>query len=143
MKTFLPTNVEASHKWHLVDADGVVLGRLATRIATLLHGKHKPEFTPHLDTGDGVIVINATKVRLTGHKAQQEFQYRHSGYAGGLKATSFGDLLKSKPEELITDAVQGMLPKTALGRKMIKRLKVYRGAEHPHSAQKPTKLEMR
>lgn len=143
MKTFLPTNVEASHKWHLVDANGVVLGRLATRIATLLHGKHKPEFTPHMDTGDGVIVINAAKVRLTGHKAQQEIAYRHSGYPGGLKGISLGDLLKSKPEELIADAVQGMLPKTRLGRKMIKRLKVYRGAEHPHFAQKPVKLEMR
>ncbi len=142
MKTFLPTEETTTHKWHVVDADAAVLGRLATQIAILLRGKHKVVFTPSVDTGDGVIVINAAKVRLTGRKAKQEFAYRHSGYAGGLKAISLGDLLKSKPEVLITDAVRGMLPKNTLGRKLIKRLKVYRGPEHPHFAQKPQKLEL-
>src|SRR5713226_3701895 len=125
MKTFLPAVKSIHHKWHLVDADTVVLGRLATRVASLLRGKHKPEYTPHLDTGDGVIVVNAGKVRLTGRKAQQEFLYRHSGYGGGLKAVS-----------------KGMLPKTKLGKKLATRLKVYAGAEHPHFAQKPEKFDV-
>ena len=142
MKTFLPAVESLKHKWHLVDADTVVLGRLATRVASLLRGKHKPEYTPHLDTGDGVIVVNAAKVRLTGRKAQQEFLYRHSGYGGGLKAISKGTLLKTKPERLITEAVRGMLPKTKLGRKLATRLKVYAGAEHPHFAQKPEKFDV-
>ena len=142
MKTYLPPPQSLKRKWHLVDADGAVLGRLATRVATLLRGKHKPEFTPHIDTGDGVIVINAAKVRLTGRKAQRDFVYRHSGYAGGLKTISLGDMLKNKPEELISDAVRGMLPKNSLGRTLIKHLRVYRGAEHPHFAQKPEKLEV-
>ncbi len=143
MKTYLPTKESVTHKWYVVDADGAVLGRLATRVASLLRGKHKVEFTPHVDTGDGVIVINASKVRLTGRKAQQEFAYRHSGYAGGFKAVAIGDLLKTRPEVVIEDAVWGMLPKNALGRKIIRRLKVYRGAEHPHFAQKPEKLELK
>ncbi len=143
MKTFLPTKELVTHKWYVVDADGAVLGRLATRVASLLRGKHKVEFTPHVDTGDGVIVINASKVRLTGRKAQQEFAYRHSGYAGGFKATAVGDLLKTRPEVVIEDAVWGMLPKNALGRKIIRRLKVYRGSEHPHFAQKPEKLDLK
>ena len=142
MKTFLPTVESVKHKWYVVDADSAVLGRLATRVASLLRGKHKAEFTPSVDTGDGVIVVNAAKVRLTGHKLEQEFSYRHSGYAGGLKAISFGELLKTKPERLITNAVHGMLPKTKLGRKMFKRLKVYAGAEHPHFAQKPEKFDV-
>ena len=137
MKTFLPNPKERKLEWQLVDADGQVLGRLATRVATMLRGKHKPIYTPHLDLGDGVIVINAEKVRITGRKADREFVYRHSGFPGGLKTAKLGDLLRTKPEQVITDAVRGMLPKTPLGRQMIKKLRVYRGAEHPHKAQKP------
>lgn len=142
MKTYLPSPKNVKRNWYVVDADGIVLGRLATRVASLLRGKHKAEFTPHIDTGDGVIVINAEKVRLTGRKAEREFAYRHSGYAGGFRAVSLGDMVKNKPEELITDAVRGMLPKNSLGRTLVKHLKVYRGAEHPHFAQKPEKLEV-
>lgn len=123
--------------WRLVDADGQVLGRLATHIATMLRGKHKPIYTPHLDLGDGVIVINAEKVRVTGRKADLKIVYRHSGFPGGLKSARLGDLLRTKPEQVITDAVRGMLPQTPLGRQMIKKLHVYRGTEHPHKAQKP------
>lgn len=123
--------------WQLVDADGQVLGRLATHVATMLRGKHKPIYTPHLDLGDGVIVINAEKVRVTGRKADLKIVYRHSGFPGGLKSARLGDLLRTKPEQVITDAVRGMLPQTPLGRQMIKKLRVYRGTEHPHKAQKP------
>lgn len=140
MKTLLPTDYRTTRQWHVVDADGQVLGRLATRIATLLRGKHKPLFTTHLDVGDGVIVINAEKIRLTGHKAQREMVYRHSGYPGGLRAVQLGTLLRTKPERVITDAVRGMLPQTRLGERMIRRLRVYRGPEHKHMAQKPTVL---
>src|SRR2546428_9121241 len=115
MKTYLPTPESLKRKWHLVDADGVVLGRLATRVATLLRGKHKPEFTPHIDTGDGVIVINAAKVRLTGRKAQRDFVYRHSGYAGGFKTISLGGILKEKTEEIVNVSVPGNLAKDFLG----------------------------
>ena len=139
MKTLLPLDFQKTRQWHVVDADGQVLGRLATRIATLLRGKHKPVFTTHLDTGDGVIVINAEKIRVTGRKAQNKMVYRHSGYPGGLKTESLGSLLKTKPERVISDAVRGMLPHTRLGERMIRRLKVYRGAEHKHAAQKPVK----
>ncbi len=135
MKTFLPTDAERTRQWHVVDADGQVLGRLATRVATLLRGKHKAVFTPHLDTGDGVVVVNAAKVRLTGRKADRELVYRHSGYPGGLRADRLGDLLRAKPERVITDAVRGMLPKTPLGDRMIRRLRVYAGPEHRHQAQ--------
>jgi len=137
MKTVLPLDYQKTRQWHLVDADGQILGRLATRIATLLRGKHKPLFTTHLDAGDGVIVVNAGKIRLTGRKADRKMVYRHSGYPGGLKAEALGSLVKTKPERVITDAVRGMLPQTPLGDRMIRRLKVYRGAEHPHAAQKP------
>ena len=139
MKTLLPLDFQKTRQWHVVDADGQVLGRMATRIATLLRGKHKPVFTTHLDTGDGVIVINAEKVRVTGRKAQNKMVYRHSGYPGGLKTESLGSLLRTKPERVISDAVRGMLPHTRLGERMIRRLKVYRGAEHKHAAQKPVK----
>jgi len=139
MKTLLPLDFQKTRQWHVVDADGQVLGRMATRIATLLRGKHKPVFTTHLDTGDGVIVINAEKIRVTGRKAQNKMVYRHSGYPGGLKTESLGSLLKTKPERVISDAVRGMLPHTRLGERMIRRLKVYRGAEHKHAAQKPVK----
>ena len=135
MKTLLPTNYQESRQWHVLDADSRVLGRLATRIATLLRGKHKAVFTPHLDAGDGVIVINAAKIRVTGRKAEREMVYRHSGYPGGLRADRLGDLLRTKPERVITDAVRGMLPKTPLGDRMIRRLRVYQGPEHKHAAQ--------
>ncbi len=140
MKTLLPNVSDRKLQWHVVDADGQVLGRLATRVATLLRGKHKPLFTTHLDVGDGVIVINAEKIRVTGRKAQREMVYRHSGYPGGLKAESLGTLLKTKPERVIADAVRGMLPQSPIGDGMIRRLRVYRGAEHKHMAQKPTIL---
>lgn len=137
MKTMLPTDYRTTRRWHVVNADGVVLGRLATRVATLLRGKHKPDFTTHLDVGDGVIVINAEKVRLTGRKAQRKTVYRHTGYPGGLRSVQLGTLLRAKPEQVVTDAVRGMLPQTRLGERMIRRLRVYRGAEHKHMAQKP------
>jgi large subunit ribosomal protein L13 len=127
-------------QWYLIDADGVVLGRLATRVASILRGKHTPKFTPHLDTGDGVIVVNADKVRVTGRKAEREVVYRHSGYPGGLHSAGLGDLLRTRPERVITAAVRGMLPKNSLGRKMLKKLRVYRGTEHRQMAQKPEKL---
>jgi large subunit ribosomal protein L13 len=135
MKTFLPANYERTRQWHVVDADGQVLGRLATRVATLLRGKHKAVFTPHLDAGDGVVIVNAAKVRVTGRKAERETVYRHSGYPGGLRADRLGDLLRTKPERVVTDAVRGMLPKTPLGDRMIRRLRVYAGPEHRHEAQ--------
>lgn len=137
MKTFLQDPKERKLEWRLVDADGQVLGRLATHVATMLRGKHKPIYTPHLDLGDGVIVINAEKVRVTGRKADLKIVYRHSGFPGGLKSARLGDLMRTKPEQVITDAVRGMLPQTPLGRQMIKKLRVYRGTEHPHEAQKP------
>lgn len=134
MKTFLPPK-ERHLDWQVVDADGQVLGRLASRVATVLRGKHKPVYTPHLDMGDGVIVINAGKVRVTGRKADTKIAYRHSGFPGGLKSARLGDLLKTKPEQVITDAVRGMLPQTPLGDKMIRKLRVYKGPEHRHQAQ--------
>ena len=137
MKTFLQDPKERKLEWRLVDADGQVLGRLATHVATMLRGKHKPIYTPHLDLGDGVIVINAEKVRVTGRKADLKIVYRHSGFPGGLKSARLGNLLRTKPEQVITDAVRGMLPQMPLGRQMIKKLRVYRGTEHPHKAQKP------
>jgi large subunit ribosomal protein L13 len=142
MKTLLPTDFKKNRQWHVMDADGQVLGRLATRVATLLRGKHKPTFSTFLDVGDGVIVINAEKIRVTGRKAQLEKVYRHSGYPGGLRTDSLGTLLKEKPERVINDAVRGMLPQTRLGERMIRRLRVYKGAEHTHAAQKPTKAEV-
>src|SRR2546428_3095041 len=120
MKTFLPSVENRKRGWYVIDADGIVLGRLATRVASLLRGKHKAEFTPHIDTGDGVIVVNAAKVRLTGRKAQRDFVYRHSGYAGGVRGVSPGGLPKNKPKELLADAVRGMLPKKYPGRTLIK-----------------------
>ncbi|HXF83469.1 MAG TPA: 50S ribosomal protein L13 [bacterium] len=141
MKTVLPLDYRKTRRWHVVDADGQVLGRLATRVAGLLRGKHKPTFTPHLDAGDGVIVINAEKVRVTGRKAERKTVYRHSGYPGGLKAERLGTLLRTTPERVITDAVRGMLPKTALAERMIRRLNVYRGPEHRHAAQKPVRAD--
>jgi large subunit ribosomal protein L13 len=141
LKTFLADPKEHKLAWQLVDADGQVLGRLASRVAILLRGKHKPTYTPHLDLGDGVIVINAEKVRVTGRKADLKIVHRHSGFPGGLKSARLGDLLRTKPEQVITDAVRGMLPQTSLGEQMIKKLRVYRGKEHPHKAQKPAETK--
>lgn len=123
--------------WYVVDANDQVLGRLATQIAMRLRGKHKPIFTPHVDTGDFVVVINADKVQLTGRKTDQKMYWRHSGYPGGIRGVSARRMLETKPEELIRHAVRGMLPKNRLGRKLLKKLKVYSGAEHPHQAQQP------
>jgi large subunit ribosomal protein L13 len=137
MKTPLVKNENINPKWHLVDADGKTLGRLATRVAILLRGKNKPIFAPHQDTGDFVVVINAKKVALTGKKWKEKVYVHHSGYPGGLKMASAEKIAEKKPERLITMAVQGMLPKTKLGKKLIKKLKVYAGNAHPHEAQQP------
>jgi large subunit ribosomal protein L13 len=131
-----------TRKWYVIDAKGKVLGRLAVEAAKLLRGKNKPSYTPHLDTGDHVIVINADKVALTGKKLIQKTYFRHSGYPGGTTFTKAGDLLKKKPERMIELAIRGMLPKNSLGRQMASKLKVYRGGEHPHAAQKPEILEL-
>ncbi len=128
-------------KWYIIDADGKILGRLATKIATILRGKHKPEFTPNADMGDYVICINASKVKVTGKKETEKVYTRYTGYPGGLKKTTLKEMRKKKPEEIIHHAVKGMLPKGPLGRKMIKKLKVYPGSEHPHKAQNPIELE--
>jgi large subunit ribosomal protein L13 len=140
MKTQFAKKGEAERKWLLVDAEGQVLGRLASQIAARLRGKHKPVFTPHVDTGDFVVVVNADKVRFTGRKLDQKVYYRHSNYPGGLKSETLKERLEKKPEEVVRDAVWGMLPKNRLGRTLIKKLKVYSGAEHPHEAQKPEPL---
>ncbi|HCZ07422.1 MAG TPA: 50S ribosomal protein L13 [Thermotogae bacterium] len=133
---------EVEHKWYVVDLDGKVLGRAAAQIAKILMGKHKSEYTPHVDTGDYVIVVNADKVVLTGKKLDQKVYYRHSGYPGGIKATKARDLLAKHPERLVYLAVKGMLPKNRLGRRMLKKLKIYSGPDHPHEAQKPERLEI-
>jgi large subunit ribosomal protein L13 len=129
-------------KWYVVDANGAVLGRLATQVAQRLRGKHNPQFTPHVDTGDWVIVINADKITLSGRKMEQKTYYRHSGYIGGLKEIKAKDLLEKKPEALVQSAVKGMLPKNKLGRQLFKKLKVYAGDAHPHEAQQPEVLEI-
>ena len=137
MKTPLAQKGSVEKKWHLVDANGKTLGRLASRISILLRGKHKPIFTPHVDAGDFVVVVNAEKISLTGKKWKEKLYIHHSGYPGGLKSISAEKILQTKPERLIMMAVQGMLPKTKLGRKLIKKLKVYAGNTHPHQAQQP------
>jgi len=142
MKTFTAKQTDVTRSWFLVDADGKVLGRLASEIARRLRGKHKPIYTPHVDTGDFVVVINADRISLTGKKLTDKMYYRHSGYPGGLKTTSAGKMLKEKPERLLHSAVKGMLPKNSLGRKMLKKLKVYRGGQHPHESQNPQVLEL-
>jgi large subunit ribosomal protein L13 len=134
-KTYSPKASEVTHAWRLVDAEGQTLGRLATQIATYLRGKHLPTFAEHMDLGDFVVVVNASRIRLTGNKAQQRMYYRHSTYPGGLKSISLGEVLARHPERVIKHTVRGMLPHNALGRKMLRKLKVYAGAEHPHSAQ--------
>jgi len=137
MKTYVAKPEDISRDWYVIDASDQVLGRLASQVAMRLRGKHKPIFTPHVDTGDFIIVINADKVQLTGRKNDQKMYWRHSGYPGGIKGVSARRLLETKPEELIRQAVRGMLPKNRLGRKLLKKLKVYAGAEHPHQAQQP------
>jgi large subunit ribosomal protein L13 len=143
MDTFFPREGDLKKKWYVADADDVVLGRLSVRIATILRGKHKAIYTPHTDTGDFVIVINAEKVKMTGNKLEQKKYARYSGYPGGLRVVNARTLLASKPEEVIKLSVKGMLPKNALGRKMLKKLKVYKGSEHPHKAQMPEKLDFK
>jgi large subunit ribosomal protein L13 len=142
MRTYIPSGKLPESKWYLIDAKGLVLGRMSTFIATILRGKNKPGFTPFLDVGDFVIVVNASKVRLTGKKLENKKYYRHTGYPGGLKTVSAQDLMEKKPEKLILYAVQGMLPKTKLGRAQLKKLKVYGGENHPHQAQKPEPLSV-
>lgn len=129
-------------KWHVVDAEGLTLGRLASQVAYLIRGKHKPDFTPHVDCGDFVIVLNAAKIRVKGKREEQKEYFHYTGYPGGDRFRSFKDLVKNKPEEVIELAVKGMLPKNSLGRKMGKKLKVYAGSEHPHAAQEPTELKL-
>ena len=142
MGTFVAKEREVSKKWYLVDAKDKVLGRLATQIATRLRGKHKPIFTNHADTGDFVVVVNADKVVLTGRKWDNKIYYRHSGYIGGLKQISARKLHEKRPEDLLRFAVRGMLPKNSLGRRQLKKLKIYAGSDHPHGAQQPEKLEI-
>jgi len=142
VRTYSPKPSEIQRVWLVVDADGLVLGRLSTEVARVLRGKHRPIFAPHLDTGDHVIVVNADKVILTSNKADAKLAYRHSGYPGGLRSTSYAELLEQKPAELIRRSVRGMLPKNTLGRQMLGKLQVYAGPDHPHSAQKPETLEL-
>jgi large subunit ribosomal protein L13 len=142
MRTYSPKPDDITREWFVIDATDVVLGRLATQAATLLRGKHKPTFAPHVDGGDFVIIINAEKVALTGNKREQKMAYRHSGYPGGLKATSYVELLESNPRRAVEKAVKGMLPHNKLGRQVIKKLKVYAGPEHPHAAQQPKPFEI-
>ena len=142
MKTYTAKPSDITKEWLIVDATNVPLGRLATRVANLLRGKHKPIFTPHIDTGDFVVVLNAGKVRLTGNKRETKMRYRHSGYIGGLKAVSYGRLLDQKPDFVIREAVRGMVPHNRLGRAQLKKLKVYTGNDHPHESQKPREIKI-
>jgi large subunit ribosomal protein L13 len=141
VRTFSPKAGDIKQQWHVVDASDVVLGRLASHVATLLRGKHKPIYAPHLDTGDFVIVVNASKIALSGNKIDQKRAYRHSGYPGGLRSVTYRDLLDRHPEKVVEKAVRGMLPKNSLGRKMYRKLKVYAGPDHPHQAQQPIPFE--
>lgn len=142
MKTYQQKPSEVRREWFVVDAQGKVLGRLASRIAAILRGKHKPTFTPHVDGGDFVVVVNAEKVRLTGRKLHDKVYYWHTGYPGGIRSATAAQMLERKPEWVIQKAVQRMLPKNPLGRRMLKKLKVYRGPEHPHTAQQPKPLDL-
>lgn len=142
MRTYSPKAGEVTRAWHVIDAEDVVLGRLATQAATLLRGKHKPTYAPHVDTGDYVVIVNAEKVALTGNKRDQAFVYRHSGYPGGLRKRSFGEMLEKQPERLLEKTIKGMLPHTKLGRAMAAKLKVYAGPEHPHQAQNPQPFQI-
>ena len=142
MSTFSAKPAEVTHDWYLVDASGRTLGRLASEIAARLRGKHKPEFTPHVDTGDYIVVVNASKIRVTGNKLKDKIYYHHTGYIGNLKSISLEKLLEKSPEQVITKAVKGMLPKNKLGAAMLKKLRVYSGPEHDHAAQQPQPLEI-
>ena len=142
MKTFMANAQNVERKWYVVDAAGMTLGRLASQVAAILRGKNKPTFTPHFDAGDFVIIVNASKVEMTGKKLDQKYYYHHSGYPGGLKETSYRKLMAEKPEFAVKHAIVGMLPKGPLGRQMAKKLRVYAGAEHEHEAQKPEVLEL-
>jgi large subunit ribosomal protein L13 len=142
MKTLVPKQSDIERRWYLVDVDGQVLGRAATRIARILRGKNKPVFTPHLDTGDFVVVINAEKVRVTGNKEEQKVYFHYTGYPGGARFETLRRLRQRRPEEIVRRAVQGMLPKNRLGRALVRKLKVYAGSDHPHAAQKPVRLEL-
>jgi large subunit ribosomal protein L13 len=143
VRTFSPKDSDITRQWHVIDATDVVLGRLASQVAILLRGKHKPMFAPHVDTGDFVIVINADKVSLSGAKLEQKMAYRHSGYPGGLRSVSYADLMAKHPERAVEKAIKGMLPKNSLGRKTLGKLKVYAGPTHPHQAQQPQPYEIR
>ena len=143
MKTYMAKGETVERKWYVVDAEGMVLGRLASQVAAILRGKHKPIFTPHVDTGDYVIIINADKVVLTGKKLEQKKYYHHSGYVGGLKEISYKTLLQKKPEFAVYEAIRLMMPKGPLGRQVLKKVKIYRGSEHNHAAQQPEVLELK
>lgn len=143
MRTYSPKASEIVRRWHVVDAEEAVLGRLASEVAAILRGKHKPGFAPHLDTGDHVIVVNAAKVRMTSGKAEKERRWHHSGYPGAIRSRTYAELLATRPEQVVRDAVRGMLPKGPLGRSMLGKLKVYAGPAHPHAAQQPEVLELR
>jgi large subunit ribosomal protein L13 len=143
MKSYMARPLEVERKWHVIDAEGQTLGRLATEIARLLRGKNKPQYTPHVDTGDFVVVVNAEKVVVTGKKAEQKIYYRHTGYPGGLRETSYEVLLERKPTEILRKAVRGMMPRTRLGRQQFRKLKIYAGPEHPHEAQSPEPYEVK
>jgi large subunit ribosomal protein L13 len=143
VRTYTPKPADVQRQWHVIDATDVVLGRLASQVAMLLRGKHKPIYAPHVDTGDFVIIVNADKVALSGNKREQKRAYRHSGYPGGLRSIGYGDLLAKHPERAVEKAIKGMLPKNTLGRKMFSKVKVYRGPEHPHQAQQPVPFEIK
>lgn len=143
MKTYMAKSESSDKKWYVVDAEGMVLGRMASQVAAVLRGKHKPTFTPHVDTGDYVIVLNADKIVLTGKKLDQKYYYHHSGYPGGLTEIKYRDLIAKKPEFVVYEAIRCMLPKGPLGSKMLKKLRVYRGSEHKHSANNPEVLELK
>ncbi|MCX6523309.1 MAG: 50S ribosomal protein L13 [Actinobacteria bacterium] len=142
MRTYSPKVSEITHEWYIVDAEGLTLGRMATEVARVLRGKHKATFSPHIDTGDHVIIINASKVALSPGKAEKKMVYRHTGYPGGIRSDSYATLLDKKPEEAVRRTIRGMIPKNRLGRQMMTKLKVYPGPTHPHSAQKPQVLDI-
>jgi len=142
MKTLFAKSTEVVRKWNVIDADGMVVGRLASRVASMLRGKNKPIFTPHADTGDYVIIVNAEKIRFTGNKLEKKTYYRHSGFPGGIKEKTAQKIMNDSPEEIIMMAVRGMLPKNKLGRQQFKKLKVYKGTDHPHKAQNPETLNL-
>ena len=143
MKSYMARPLEVERRWYVVDAEGQTLGRLATEIATILRGKNKPQYTPHVDVGDFVVVVNADKVVVTGRKAEQKVYRRHSGYPGGLKTTSYEQMMERQPTEILRKAVKGMMPKNRLARQQLRKLKIYAGPEHPHAAQNPQPYEVR